>query len=229
MAAPELYVAWINEHLGFNPRGQQNSDALSGFVTEDLQRASPRLANDLSTARLKRELNAPVRTRITERDLDLVFLDPTVSGPINRVRLAVENKTIMTAHGKARKNRYGDLIAYANHLHNHSLKAIAGAIVVINVNPIYRNPNGFATGIERNYPNMSKIVVDSVRIFTGIPLREREDEPNDQPEAVAVILVDYDGVHPGRLVDTPPAPQPGDPQHYGEFITRLARMYEARF
>jgi len=27
------------------------------------------------------------------------------------VRVSVENKTIMTAHGKARKNRYGDLSA----------------------------------------------------------------------------------------------------------------------
>lgn len=46
---------------------------------------------------------------------------------------------------------------------------------------------------------------------------------------MAVILLDYDGVNPARLVETPPAPQPGEAQHYGEFITRLTSLYVTRF
>ncbi len=175
------------------------------------------------------ERYASIRTRIANRDVDLVFFDPKIQGPINKTRLAVENKTIMTAHGKARKNRYGDLIAYANHIHNHFFKAVAGAIVTINVCPNYRNPDPFATDIERDYPNMEKIVTDTVKIFTDIPLREKEDEPNDQPEAIAVILVDYDGVNEARLVIDPPAPQLGQPNHYASFVERLCRLYEERF
>jgi hypothetical protein len=43
MAAPESYVQWINQHLGFNPRSQKNSDALSDFVVADLRANCPRL------------------------------------------------------------------------------------------------------------------------------------------------------------------------------------------
>lgn len=227
--APQRYVAWVNDHLGFNPRSQQNSDALSRFVTDDLRASCRGFADDLESGRLRQELNAAVRTRLAERDIDLVFLDPSAQTMLNRVRLAVENKTIMTAHGKARKNRYGDLIAYSNHLHNHSPKAIAGATVVVNVNPRYQNPDPFATTIERRYPNMGKIVTDTIRIFTAVPLRSDDTEPNDQPEAIAVIVIDYDGKNPAHLVTTPPAPQPGEPNHYATFIHRLGELYTQRF
>jgi hypothetical protein len=40
------------------------------------------------------------------------------------------------------------------------------------------------------------VVKDTVGIFAGIPPRNEPEDPNDQPETVAVILVDYDGVLP---------------------------------
>lgn len=227
--APARYIEWVNAHLGFNPRSQQNSDALSGYVTDDLRRYSASLNTALVDHRLQMRLNEKIRTHIAGRDIDLVLVDPAEPGPLNRARLAVENKTIMTAHGKARWNRYGDLIAYSNHLHNHSLQAIAGAVVTINVNPNYFNPDPFAADVERNYGNMRKIVEDTVAIFVGIPPREKSDEPNDQPEGIAVIVVDYDGVNPATLVTDSRAPQPGDPVHYDSFAQRLARLYDSRF
>ena len=209
MSAPERFVEWINGHVGFNPRAQQSSDALARLVAGDLTLRSPSLAADLASGRAIMRLNAAVGTRITERDVGLVFLDPGVPGPLNRARLAVENKSIMTAHGKARKNRYGDVIAYANHLHNHSGKGIAAALVVVNVNPGYRNPDPSASAIARRYPNMGKIVADTVGLFAGIPLRELPDEPFDQPEAVAVVVLDYDGIGEASLVTDPRPRGPG--------------------
>ena len=50
----------------------------------------------------------------------------------------------MTAHGKERWNRYGDVIAYCNHMHNHRKDCIAGATVIINCSPTYENPDPFA-------------------------------------------------------------------------------------
>ena len=98
MGAPEQYVAWINSHLGFNPRAQQSSDALSSFVVDDLVSACPPLAADLEQGRVLRKLNAAVGTRITERNVDLVLADAAATGVLGVVRLAVENKTVMTAH-----------------------------------------------------------------------------------------------------------------------------------
>lgn len=173
-----------------------------------------------------------MNTRITLRNVDLVLSDPGQPGPLNQARVTIEHKTVMTAHGKARKNRYGDIIAYANHIHNHSLDAIAAASVIINLATGYLNPDEFAQGIVR--PQLSviaweRLIAGTVQLFTGIPLRERPDEPNDQPEALTVIVVEYDGRGPARLVTDPPAPQRGDPAHVLAFYERIVRLYEQRF
>jgi hypothetical protein len=223
--APEAYVAWINQHLGFNPRSQANSNALSDFVIADLRRSSPTIASDLDAKHLATVLNADVRTRVASRNVDLVFLESGSS----IVRLAVENKTIMTAHGKARWNRHGDLIAYCNHVHNHRPDCIAAAIVVINCSPAYENPDAFARGLLRPKLDMNKVVRDTVKIFADIPLRTSRDEPNDQPEALATIVVDYDGEHPAKLITGELSPQPGTANHYKSFIARVCELYRVRF
>jgi len=141
----------------------------------------------------------------------------------------VEHKTIMTAHGKARWNRYGDIIAYCNHMHNHRRESIASATVIINCSPAYENPDAFAKGLLRPRFNMQKVVADTAKIFSDIPLRSVPEEPNDQPEALAVIVVDYDGQNPAKLVTGDLAPQPGSPIHYDSFIARICELYRTRF
>jgi hypothetical protein len=227
LQAPESYVDWINAHLGFNPRSQANSNALSDFVIADLRQACPSLTAHVASERLVPTKNANVRTRVAVRNVDLVFVEKGF-GP-GAVRAAVENKTIMAAHGKARLNRYGDLIAYCNHVHNHREDCIAGAIVVINCSPTYANPDAFAKGLKRPLFKMEKIVQDTVKIFAEIPLRGSATEPNDQPEAVAVIVVDYDGQKPAKLVTSELAPQPGSLIHYGGFLKRICDVYTRRF
>lgn len=229
MQAPERYVQWINENIGFNPRAQKQSNALSGFIIDDLRAYSPRVDSDCRTGLVVTNNNANVATRIHTRNVDLVLSVPFVVGPLDRVRVAIEHKSLMTAHGKARKNRLGDIVAFANHVHNHSLRAIAAATMVVNVSPQYRNPDSFATDIIRTYGNMEHIVSTSVRLYLDLPLRDAITEPNDQPEAILVMVVDYDGQNPARLVTDPPAPQQGQPGHYGWFLERLARLYEERF
>ena len=69
-------------------------------------------------------------------------------------------------------------------------------------------------------------MADTVRIFDKIPLREVPDEPNDQPEALAVIVMNYDGSHPAALVNY----LPEESQiRYETFIERIARLYVERF
>jgi hypothetical protein len=166
--------------------------------------------------------NPGVRTKVAERSIDLALHE----GAAKLVCVSVEHKSIMTAHGKARKNRYGDIIAYCNHMHNHRKECIAGAIIIVNTSPLYENPNGFARGLVRPEFQMDKVVADTVRIFTQIPLREWPDEPNDQPEALAVIVMNYDGANPARLEDY----LPEESQiRYDAFIERIVRLYGERF
>ena len=228
MKAPDAYVNWVNAHLGFNPRSQANSDALADFVVADLMSTCPTLNAALKTGQLKPLKNPNVRTKVAERSIDLVIYEDAKAPDIS-VRVSVENKTIMTAHGKARKNRYGDLIAYANHMHNHNRKCVAGAIVVVNVSPAYENPDAFAKGLLRPKFKMEKVVGDTIAIFDKMPLRNGVDDSNELPEAVAVVVVDYDGVNPAKLVTGPLAPQIESDISYDSFIRRICEIYGKRF
>jgi hypothetical protein len=84
--------------------------------------------------------------------------------------VSVEHKTIMTAHGKARKKRYGDIIAYSNLMHNHNRKCIAGAIVIVNVSPLYENPDAFAEGLLR--PKFKQVTTVSALLTAGFYIRD---------------------------------------------------------
>src|SRR5260370_5490043 len=180
MKAPKAYINWINAHLGFNPRSQANSDALADFVFNDLMATCPTLNAALKAGELKPLKNPNIRTKVAERSIDLVIYEGDEAPNIS-VRVSVENKTIMTAHGKARKNRYGDLMAYSNHMHNHNRKCVARAIVVVNVSPVYENPDAFAKGLHRPKFKMEKVVTETNAIFDKIPLRETVRDPNDLP------------------------------------------------
>ena len=227
MLAPQAYVEWMNAHLGFNPRSQGHSNALADFVVADLRESCRALAKDLASEKLKPVKNADVRTRVASRNVDLTFVEPSL-GP-GTVRAAVENKTIMTAHGKARWNRYGDLIAYCNHVHNHRPDCIAAAIVIVNCCPVYENPDASAKGLVRPRFDMQKVVKDTIKIFADIPLRSSADDPNDQPEALAVIVVNYDGKNPAKLITDELSPKPDSPIRYEAFLQTFCSLYRKRF
>jgi hypothetical protein len=218
----------MSEHTGFNPRAQQNSNALSDFVVNDLVMSCPAISAVIKSEALVPKKNSEVRTASAIRTIDLVIFEKAKL-PLVSVCLSVKNKTIMATHGKARKNRYGDIIAYSNHMHNHRPDCIAGAIVVINVSPKYENPDAFAGGLERPKLKMEKIVRDTIGIFASIPLRNTATDPSDRPEALAVIVVDCDGASKAKLVTGPPAPQVVDAIHYECFIRRIGELWEQRF
>jgi hypothetical protein len=231
MSGPEMYIRWINANLGFNPRGAANSNALSHYVVNDLRNASPtaiKVLIDSGTLKVIQNANVPVgESGLVVRNIDIVLANTLVSGYRLSVPLSVEHKTIMTAHGKARKNRYGDIIAYASHMHNHRRDCVVGATVVINTSEAYENPDSFAKGLERPKFKMDNVVTSTMKIFECIPLRDSPSDPIELPEALSIIVVNYDGVNPGTLVED--IPELSHPCHYDNFIKRLAQKYEDRF
>ena len=231
MTGPELYVQWINANLGFNPRGASNSNALSQYVVQDLRSVSlKRLDALIDSGDLKVIQNANVSVGASGRlvrNIDLVLAqNHKVYAPLI-VPLAVEHKTIMTAHGKARKNRYGDIIAYNSHMHNHRPDCVVGATVVINTSEDYENPDSFAKGLARPRFKMDKVVRDTIGVFECIPLRDGVTDPIELPEALAIIVLTYDGINNAKLVTD--LPEEGSPCRYDNFIRRLARKFEDRF
>jgi hypothetical protein len=114
-------------------------------------------------------------------------------------------------------------------MHNHRRDCIAAGLVVVNASGEYENPNGFAKGLKRPHFDMEKVVADTTAVFSAIPLRNESDDPSDQPEALAVIVVNYDGVNSASLVAEPPAPQVKSPVHYDLFLGRICRLFVKRF
>ena len=58
--------------------------------------------------------------------------------------------------------------------------------------------------------------------------RVREGDEGFDAFAITVVSCRNDGT-PVQLVETPPAPQPGDIYHYESMIHRLAQLYEQKF
>jgi hypothetical protein len=247
MSAPEAYVAWINEHVGFNPRGQAHSDFLTARIVADLvdhcQQLGDRFRNGQLELRQNVGLNgvrhsSPLAVPITGvEDIDL---DPNIDGVVLgagrtyalghvAAPLTLENKTIMTAHGKARTNRFNDARAYASHVHTASPSTIAAFTIVINTSPRYRNPDAFARSAVSSGINRPDDAAKTIGLFRRMPLRNLASDPVNRCEAVLILAIDYDGETPSaQLIAGDPAPRAGDPYSYDWFLDRLCELFRER-
>jgi hypothetical protein len=225
MTAPDRYVEWINQHLGFNPRsGGPHSQILSSLIHDDLVAACPefRLACEGFGQPYRLDVHVPNPHRGMTRTIDYVHPGDGL------IRLSIENKTLMTAFGKARKNRYGDLQAYFGHMHEIERRTIVAGTLVINIAPEYQNPDW------KESPNIhrkiAKTVLDTVQMFSAfLPLRNHTLNLDAKAEAFCVIVINYDGRNPATLHRDEPAPQQGDPFHYESLLSLICRHYGARF
>lgn len=228
MEAPGRYVSWINDNIGFNPRAQGHSDALCSYIDADLRTAVPLLGRRLAAGDLVFDFNldVPPGGGPRSRNIDMGYFMKKAPGG---VVLTVENKTTMTAHGRARKNRLGDLLAYCMHLHTHHPRAVAGFTIVVNAAPRYKNPDEFSEVAKHKAVLKPRELESTVRLSGEAELRRSPQDPGDLPEALAVIVVEYDGQTCARLVTERPAPQPGDPNHYATFVKTMVSRYNERF
>jgi hypothetical protein len=81
-------VEWTNAHLGFNPRSQANSNALSGFVVADLRQSCPEIDAAIQSEAIVVVQNLGVYTKVAQRSIDLVLLE----GSSRLVRVSVDTK-----------------------------------------------------------------------------------------------------------------------------------------
>ncbi len=160
----------------------------------------------------------------------LLSVAPLTDGTPTIAPLTLENKTIMTAHGKARTNRYNDARAYASHVHHASPATIAAFTIVVNTALAYRNPDAFARTAKSSGRNTAAAARSTIQLFTSMRLRNDPEDPVGRCEAVLVLAIDYDGVNPtARLVTEDPAPPSDSPFGYEGFLTRICHLYRERF
>lgn len=141
-----------------NHRLETHSDIVSEQIYDDLLRTCETLRRDAEAGVVKKWLNVPSPGDRSRR-VDLFVGEPGPDGlpDITRVRIALENKSVITAH-RNRTNRFDDLSKVLAAVHHARPEAILLATVFI--------------GLARRVLN----IPDHVHKF----FRGREDEFNDR-------------------------------------------------
>jgi hypothetical protein len=146
-----------------------------------------------------------------------------------RIWLAIDAKSVMTEHGKARRNRQRDINSFADIMHRHHPGAVTGSLLLVNVAEQFKSPLRDEDDITE-HENIVHLVEETVDIFRDIDRAEGEVSPN--VDAVATIVVDHtnmDDGHQTRLVTESPAPQAGEIVNYRVFLDILVETLEDRF
>lgn len=236
MPAPSDFIA----HLAVNPyhpRSNKHGIALCDSILADLLANCPRLAEHAQMRLLVYERNQKIFVDNSEWNIDLVIgtppTTPLLPGSIpivkavpSAIRIAIEAKTIMTAHSKARRNRQRDLESFHDFVHRHDSNTIAAAATIINLASQFKSP---LRSNMTSHKNVADLVGGAVRLFRSIQQRTAREQRG--LEANTVIVVDHENVpgRPPRLISRAPAPQVGEPLHYDSFVRRICDRYTERW
>lgn len=152
---------------------------------------------------------------------------------VGAVLIALEAKAAMTAHQKARPRLYDELNSSHLCVHGASAQALAIGYVQINSSPVFLSSvsNGFS--FEDRPPKVSKhdqpkAVLQVLEKIAELP--RRTGQTGTGFDGLGVTILDFEN-RGGRVdvVNAPPAPQEGDPFHYGSMIVRMSNEYDSRF
>jgi hypothetical protein len=251
MGAPESFAAWLTAHehkdrrygwvYHYHSRSDAHSVALCTLVLEDLLSACRQLREQALADRIVYGINTRhVFPNGKKKTLDLAigtvkaikqptrFADTIYPGQIDRVLISCEAKTVMTEHQKSQPRLFDELGSSHEIVHQGDQEAIAAGITVINIATTFVSPLRQKSRIlhvsKHKQPQAAERMVNHLR---GLPIRESIEGVGF--DAYCSILVECDNQGPARLWTQPPAPQPGDPDHYSSCIARIGEAYASRF
>jgi hypothetical protein len=235
--APERLVEYLRES-GYHSRSNKHSNALMRFIVDDLVRECADVRYLASKGELVFSVNHNVHFGNEAWNIDLALGPPTgkrepvPEGQIREakpsaIRIAIEGKAIMTKHQGARKNRRRDIGAFRDYLENSVPDAVRGAVTILNASPTFRSKVNSKVNV---HPNISGIVETTVSIFRNVPLRN-SNRPSGTVDAISLIVVDFDGLNleAAKLVTKKPAPLPGEPCSYDQFIQGICDAFHRQF
>jgi hypothetical protein len=242
MKADREFVKYLSE-TGYHPRSSKHGDKLCELMLADFTEECPAFRKALADGFICYDMNySPSESVPLGWNIDLVvgpsseaipapFAKP-IRGAPSELWIAVDAKTVMTEHGKARRNRQRDLNSFATILHMKNPRTIVGGLVVVNVASSFKSP--LRDGETTVHANISRLVEETVQLFQDLPRAPTSGPlPNNlnQIDAMGVIVIDFTNIEdqPAKLVTTSPAPMPGSPIHYESFVRDICRAFTARF
>lgn len=239
-----------------NHRLETHSDTVSTHIYEDLVQICAPLREDLTSGKVWMWLNvrAPGDRR---RRADLLVGEPDAAGQprMDRVRIAVENKSVITAH-RNRGNRFDDLRKVLSGIHSARPEALLVATVLIGlcdqvlnvpdkVRAFYRDREAefkrdilprlssgdgtlwseFSWAVSRNRPGDPERTVELMR---QLPTRPPGHTHIEGYDAVLLVPVEIDNVNPPAL------PRPNRlgidvDAEYQRTLEKLCAAYTARW
>lgn len=258
MPIDQAFVQWLTRN-GYHPRSPTgHSDFLSHEIIKDLLDACPLLAQRAQTGAVVVKLHHSQQVGFAKWDIDIAFgtcagaPQPPPPGERGRftspaiIQIGIELKSIMTEHGKARKNRYRDFEAFHGHGHMYSPDTITAAFLAVNSSHCFASQLNEGKQARKPITYHDTTLVDArataksaIDLFRAISLR---NSPKDGPglEAIGVIAVEHDNIlslknpspyihlHQPTIVSPISLPV-GDPLHYATMLQRICSLYGQRF
>lgn len=168
-----------------------------------------------------------------EEEGELAALPGLPVGPVGAVLVALEAKACMTAHVKSLPRLYDELNSSHLCVHGASRQALAIGYVQINSADEFTSPIVNAYPLADRQPQVTKHrqPTDTLRVLqkvAEIPRRSASSEVGFDGVGVTILELRNDGGEVSVL-NTPPAPAPGDTFHYGSMIVRMANEYDTTF
>lgn len=250
--APQKFAEWLAAHehrdpvhgwaYRYHPRSDAHSIALCEYILQDLLAECPPLREQARDGRVVYGINYKYTFPLTgkKKTLDLATGAGTPStgmasvpgiyqGTIEHLRLACECKTAMTEHLKSQPRIFDELSSSHEIVHQgEGPEAIAAGVAVVNIATTFVSPlrqkSAELSVSKHKQPRAAEKMVQHLR---GLPLRDQVSRAGF--DAYATIVIDCDNQGPAFLWTDPPAPQPGNPDHYATFVARISRAYAKRF
>jgi hypothetical protein len=243
MKAPELFVQYLTES-GYHPRSSKHGDKLCELLLADLMEECPAIRAAAQNGKISFGLNySPGMGAPLGWIVDLAIGPPIskvegnpsgsmIKEPPSDLWVAVDAKTIMTEHSKARRNRQRDLNSFSSILHMKNPKTIVGGFVVINNAGSFKSP--LRDGDVTIHANIERLVAESVKLFEDLPRAQSSgpDQKNlNQIDAVGVIVIEFSDLRekPTKLVTNFPAPGRESPVHYDKFVKDICSAFSKRY
>lgn len=257
MSTPfDAAIAAVSGAHYHNHRLETHSDTVSEGLFQDLVRTCKPLADDVAqgVVRVWKNVSAP-GDRL--RKVDLFVGEPGQDGKpdIRTVRIALENKSVITAH-RNRTNRFDDLKKVLGAIHGARPEALLIATVLVGlsetvlnipdqVHKFYRDREDefdrlvlprlssgddtlwtqFNWAVSRNRPNDPQKTVDA---FRSLPTRKPGHTHIEGYDYVLLVPVQIDNVNPPSL------PRPNSlgidiDKDYQTMLAQMCAAYTARW
>jgi hypothetical protein len=237
MLAPERFAEWVTGHvhedkLGrrycYHSRSDAHSVALCGFVWEDLLASCPVLRSQAESGDVVCGINVSFTwaTSAKTKTLDLAIgppesptqgagLGPVRKAKLREVFLSCEAKSVMTEHGKSQPRVFDELSSSHEIVHHGDQRALA------------RQREGKDTYVSpHKQPGVAGRMIEHLR---GLPIRDEVGQVGFDAYATIVVSCTNQVGDEVRVWTEPPAPQPGDADHYETFLKRISDFYSVRF